>query len=167
MIKRILCTLAIAACAALSLPASAALLTDYGENRLVDALFRGQALGTPATWYVGVSTGTCNDATPGTEPTGGYARQPVSASLSAWAGTQSAGSTTASSGTGATTSNNGVIQFPASTAAWGNVQSVQLWDAVTAGNRWVCVDVAAPFNVDRAGVELKFNAGQLQFYVDN
>lgn len=35
--------------------AHAGALTDYAENKLVDALIRGQAIGAPATWYVAVT----------------------------------------------------------------------------------------------------------------
>ena len=73
-----------------------------------------------------------------TEVTGGsYARVAVTAGLTQWAGTQSAGSTTASSGTGGTTSNNATVTFPAPTANWGVVLCWGLTDASTAGNIWV------------------------------
>ena len=90
--------------------ATAGALTDYAENKTVDALLRGQALGAPATSYIGLGTDTCSDVGNGTEPSGnGYARVAVTNSLANWAGTQSSGSTVASSGTGGTTSNNAVI----------------------------------------------------------
>ena len=101
-------------------PVQAGALSDYGENKVVDALLRGQAIGTPATWYVALFTTTCTDAGPGTEvSTSGtaYSRQAVTAALASWAGTQSAGSTVASSGTGGTTSNNVAITWSASTAS--------------------------------------------------
>lgn len=179
------------------------LYTDYAENKIVDALFRGQALGAPATLYYGLLTSTkgprvnstayalndtlslvandtkvhlykCTTAgttaaaqstlypgaiaeaiTDGTavfteqsnaldaataivEPTGGtYARVGVTASLANFAGTQSAGSTAASSGTSGTTSNNGTVTFPAPVgAAFGFVWGVGKFDALTAGNCW-------------------------------
>ena len=68
-------------------------LSNYGENKVMDALLRGQALGAPATMYMGLATDTCTDAGAGTEPSGGaYARVAVTSSLANWAGTQSAGS---------------------------------------------------------------------------
>src|SRR5690349_20255539 len=80
--------------------AHAGALTDYAENKLVDALLRGQSLGSPATFYVALYTTCPTDSTAGTEVSGGsYARVAVTSSLANWAGTQSAGSTTASSGT--------------------------------------------------------------------
>lgn len=150
--------------------AHAAALTDYGENKLTDALLRGQAIGTPATWYVALFTTTCTDAGPGTEvstSSTGYGRQAVSAALASWAGTQSAGSTVASSGTGGTTSNNSAITWSASTAAWGTITSVGWMDASTAGNRWICIDLTSSLSVSGAGFTVSFSAGQLQFQIDN
>lgn len=45
---RLLATLAIALLTGLC---SAGPITNYGENKIVDAVVRGQAIGTPATWY--------------------------------------------------------------------------------------------------------------------
>lgn len=153
-----------------STTAQAGALTDYGENKLVDALLRAQAIGTPATWYIALFTDTCTDAGPGTEvSTSGtaYGRQAVTAALANWAGTQSAGTTTASSGTGGTTSNNNVIAWSASTAAWGNIQSVGWMDASTAGNRWICINLTSSLNVSGSGFTVSFAAGQLSFQIDN
>lgn len=149
---------------------TAAALTDYAENKAVDAILRGQALGAPATVHIALFTDTCTDAGPGTEvSTSGtaYGRQSVTSSLANWAGTQSAGSTAASSGTGGTTSNNGAITWSASTAAWGNIQSVGFMDASTAGNRWICINLTSALNVSGAGFTVSFSAGQLTFQIDN
>lgn len=148
--------------------AQAAALTDYAENKTVDALLRGQSLGAPATLYIGLATDTCTDAGAGTEPSGNaYARVAVTSSLANWAGTQTAGSTTASSGTGGTTSNNAAITWTASTGAWGTLQSVRGYDAASAGNTWICIDLSAPLNVSGAGFTVQFTSGQLQFQIDN
>ena len=150
--------------------ATAGALTDYAENKVVDALLRGQALGAPATQYIALFTTACTDAGPGTEvSTSGtaYARQSVTASLANWSGTQSAGSTVASTGSNGTTSNNVVITWTASTAAWGMLSSVGWMDASTAGNRWICVDLTTPLNVSGAGFTVSFAAGQITFQIDN
>ncbi len=173
-IRRILAALAIAFAAALGalapIPAAAGALSDYGENKLVDALLRGQSIGTPATWYIALFTTTCTDAGPGTEvSTSGtaYARQAVTASLANWAGTQGAGTTVASTGTNGTTSNNNAITWSASTAAWGTVTSVGWMDASSAGNRWICIDLTSSLNVSGSGFTVSFAAGQLSFQIDN
>ena len=182
-------------------------LTDYAENKIIDALLRGQALGAPATVYFGLitatylsaaarstvvtvgqtiipatpngrlyrcTTGGTTDASDPTWPTtdngtvtdgtavwteataaidagtftevsgGSYARVGVTASLANFAGTQSAGSTTASSGTSGQTSNNGVINFAAPTANWGNVFAVVGFDASTSGNPWFSAPLNTP-----------------------
>ena len=162
--------LAAAALAFCSMSAHAGALTDYGENKVVDALLRGQAIGTPASWYIRLDTTACTDAGPGTEVSTsgtGYSRQAVPASLASWAGTQSAGSTVASSGTGGTTSNNAAITWSASTAAWGTIQSVKWTDASTAGNAWICIDLTTPLAISGAGFTVSFSAGQLSFQIDN
>ena len=123
-------------------PVHAQALSDYLENRLVDHLFRAQTSTAPATVYVGLSTAACSDSSVGTEVTGGsYARVAITTALTAFAGTQSAGSTTASSGTGGVTSNNAAVNFPTPTAGWGTVTHWFISDASTAGNLLICDDL--------------------------
>ena len=110
-------------------------MSDYLENKLVDLTLRGQAFTAPATLCFGLHTSATTDAGGGAEVSGGsYARKAVTASLANFAGTQAAASTTASSGTGGVTSNNGLIDFPAPTANWGTVTHWSVWDASTGGN---------------------------------
>jgi len=124
-------------------------MSDYLENKLVDQLFRGQAYTFPGTLYFALFTANPTDAAGGTEVTGGsYARVSVAASLANFAGTQSAGSTTASSGTGGQTSNNGAITFPAPTANWGSVTGMAIFDASSGGNMliWCALGTAKTVN---------------------
>lgn len=69
---------------------------------------------------------------------GGYARVSVACSLAAWAGTQGAGTTIASSGTSGQTSNNSAITFSQATANWNaapeGIWGFALYDAASAGN---------------------------------
>jgi hypothetical protein len=111
-------------------------MTDFLENKLIDQIFRGQSAPTTATLYVGLFTGAPSDAAGGTEvSTNAYARVAVTSSLANWAGTQSAGSTVASSGTGGQTSNNTAITFPTPTGGgWGTVTHFAIFDAATGGN---------------------------------
>lgn len=110
-------------------------MSNYLENKLVDQLFRGQTAPTTSTLYIGLLTAAPSDSGGGTEVTGGsYARASVSSSLANWAGTQSAGSTVASSGTGGQTSNNAAITFPTPTAGWGTVTHFGIYDAASSGN---------------------------------
>jgi hypothetical protein len=146
---------------------NAAALTDFAENKIVDATLRAQAIGTPVTWYVALYTACPTDSTGGTEATGGdYARVAVTAGLAEWAGTQAAASTTASSGTGGTTSNNAAITFPTPTASWGTVVCWAITDASTAGNIWIysALTVNKVINI---GDSVSFAAGSATFQIDN
>lgn len=166
-LKHLAGILALAFFALVALPAQAGALTNFAENKIVDALKRGQTLGAPATWYIGLDTVACGEDGSGTEVTGGsYARVAVASSLTAWAGTQSAGSTTASSGTNGTTSNNAAINFPTPTAGWGTVVSVRWWDASTSGNAWICTNLGTSKTIN-SGDTVSFPAGSLTFQVDN
>lgn len=143
-------------------------LTNYAENKIVDALLRGQALGAPATFYVALFTVDTSDAGGGTEVAGGgYARVAIACSLGNWAGTQAAGSTTASTGTGGTTSNNIVITYPAPTANWGQVTGWALFDAATGGNPWMYSALTTPKTVNNGDAAPSFPIGALTFQIDN
>lgn len=147
--------------------AHAGALTDYAENKTVDALLRGQTIGAPATGYIALYTVCPTDSTAGTEVTGGsYARVAITSSLANWSGTQSAGSTTASSGTGGTVSNNGTITFPTPTASWGTVVCWAYTDASTAGNIWFysALTVNKTINI---GDTVSFGVGAATFQIDN
>lgn len=164
-----LALLAVVALSSLTLPpmAQAGALTDYAENKVVDALLRGQSLAAPATFYIRLNTTACSDSASGTEVSGGsYARVAVTSSLANWAGTQSAGSTTASSGTGGTTSNNAVVTFTTPSDGWGTVSSVEWMDASTAGNSWICTTLTVSKTIN-TGDTVTFPAASLTFQIDN
>ena len=167
--KRLLSLIAVAALAlATALPASAGSMTDYLENKIVDWAFRAQVFAPPATLYISLHTGACSDAAVGTEVTGGsYARVAITNALVNWAGTQSAGSTVASSGTGGTTSNNGAATFPAPTANWGVITHFGVFDASTAGNQWFCAALTASKTVNNGDAAPSFAAGALTIQIDN
>ena len=119
--------------------------SDYVENKLADLLVRGQAFTAPATVYFGLSTAACSDSSVGTEVanSNNYSRTAVTASLANFAGTQSAGSTTASSGTGGQTSNNAAVNFATPSGSWGTVTHWFLIDSGTygSGNLLLCDDL--------------------------
>lgn len=145
-----------------------AALSNFAENKLIDALFRAQSLGAPGTWYVALFTAAPSDAGGGTEVSGGsYARVAVTADLASWAGTQSAGSTSASSGTGGTTSNNGTVTFPAPTANWGVVTHFGIFDTSSSGNLWVWGALSAAKTINDGDAAPSFAAAALTFQIDN
>jgi hypothetical protein len=124
-------------------------MSDYLENKLIDQLFRGQSAPTTTTLYVGLLTSAPSDSGGGTEVSGGsYTRASISSSLANWAGTQSAGSTAASSGTGGQTSNNTAITFATPSAGWGTVTHFGIYDAVSGGNLlfWGALTIAKTIN---------------------
>lgn len=155
-----------------------AALSDFAENKLIDWLFRGQAIGItgasaaagtgPTNLYFALLTAAPSDTGGGTEVSGNaYARVTYASTLANWAGTQSAGSTTASSGTGGTTSNNAAITFPTPTpSGWGTVTHVAIYDASTAGNlvAWVALATSKVIN---ASDVVQFAAASLTFQLDN
>ncbi|MGV0960105.1 MAG: phage tail fiber protein [Limnohabitans sp.] len=97
-----------------------------------------------------------------TEVSGGsYARASVAASLINFAGTQSAGSTTASTGTGGQTSNNAAIAFASPTANWGLIFGHFISDAASAGNALGYTALTAPKSVNSGDSAPQFNSGAL------
>lgn len=145
-----------------------AAITDYLENKIVDWLMRGQAFTPPATLYVGLFTAAPSDAGGGTEVSGGaYARVAVTSGLTAWAGTQGAATTVASSGTSGTTSNNAAITFPAPTANWGSITHFGIFDAATAGNLLLWSALTTAKTVNNGDAAPSFAAGALTFQADN
>lgn len=106
---------------------------------------------------------------------GSYARTAMAAgatqALSDFAGTQSAGSSTASTGSGGTTSNNNAITFPAPTANWTSSGSaigiVAIYDAATGGNLWWWAALSVPKGVNNGDSAPSFTAASLSIQVDN
>lgn len=155
-----------------------AAMTDFLENKIIDWFFRGQALGVtgataaagsgPTSLYIGLFTTAPTDAGGGVEVTGGsYARVLVTSALTAWAGTQAAASTVASTGTSGTTSNNAAITFPAPTANWGSIVAFGIFDAATAGNLLFYGNLTTPKTVNNGDAAPAFSAAALSIQIDN
>lgn len=143
--------------------------SDYLENKIIDFMFRGQTFTPPSTLYIGLLTvNTDDDGAPLTEVTGGsYARVAVTSSLANWAGTQSAGSTTASTGTSGTTSNNSSITFPSPTANWGTVVGLFIADAASGGNMLYYGALSSSKTINSGDLAPVITAGSLTFQEDN
>jgi hypothetical protein len=122
-------------------PVQAAATSNYFQNHILDQVFRAQSALSPATIYVELATTTATAQACGTEVSGGsYGRQPITGSLANWAGTQGAGTTSASSnasGSSGTTSNNNAITYSAPTANWSTITTFCLMDASSGGNELV------------------------------
>lgn len=133
-------------------------LTDFLETALVNHLFRSTAYTAPATWYVGLLTGGCNDSSGGTEATGsGYARVGVASGTGNWAAT---------SGGNGTTSNSSAINFATPGASWGLVTHFGIWDASTSGNLLICAQLTTSKTIN-SGDTVSFPAGSLTVQLDN
>lgn len=109
-------------------------MTNYLENKLVDHIFRGQTFTAPTNLYVSLHSADPGETGANEISGNNYGRATVASSLANWAGTQSSGSTSASSGTGGQTSNNGSITFATPSGSWGTVTHFAIWDASTTGN---------------------------------
>lgn len=136
--------------------------SDYLENKFIDWLLRGQSFTAPTNVYVALFTAAPSDAGGGTEVSGGsYARVQVASALANWAGTQGAGTTAASSGTGGQTSNNGAVTFPAPTANWGVVTHFGIFDASSGGNLLYWAPLTVSKTVNNGDAAPSFAAGAL------
>lgn len=111
-------------------------MSNVLSNRLIDRIFRGGSYAFPATIYHALYTAAPNNAGGGTEVGGGvgYSRAPLTCDLANLSGTQSAGSTSASSGTGGRISNNAPISHPEPTGPWGVCTHGGWKDASSGGN---------------------------------
>lgn len=148
--------------------ATAGALSDYLENQIIDYLLRGQPFTAPTSVYVALATSEGSDSACGTEVTGGsYARVEVASGLTSWAGTQSSGSTTASSGTSGTTSNNGVIEFPSPTAPWGQVVEFCVFDSDEGGNLLWRAALTTPKTINDGDAAPSFAAGAMTLQIDD
>jgi hypothetical protein len=156
-----------------------AAMTDFLENKYIDWYFRGQAFGVngasagagsgPTALWVALMTTVDNDGQSAkVEVTGGsYARVQITSSMANWAGTQGAGTTTASTGSSGTTSNNNVVTFPTPTGDWGRVTGYEIYDAATGGNGQYYTTLTNAKNINNGDPAPTFPAGTLQVQVDN
>ena len=101
------------------------------------------------------------------EPVGGaYSRVAVASSLASWAGTQGAGTTTASTGTGATTSNNASVPFTNPTGDWGWMVGFIVDEASTGFDKFVWATFATPVQILNGTQNISFAAGALTYQED-
>lgn len=136
-------------------------LTDFAENKLVD-MIRAQAWTLGASLFMGLASAATDSSI--TELSGtGYARVSVTRNLANWAGTQSPGSTTASTGTSHASSNNVAVNWGTSGAAWGTANFVVAYDASTGGNAVAFLPITTPIVIGASGVAVSVAIGGLTF----
>ena len=131
--------------------------TSPEEQDILEYWFAGTALPVGPITHIGLFTVTpADDATGGTEVTGGaYARQAYAKNTTNW-GSSSAGS----AGNPATIANEVAITFPEATANWGTVKSWGYFTASTAGTLLYFADLDTNKAVDN-GDTAKFAVGAL------
>lgn len=144
----------------------AAATSNYFQNHIIDQVWRAQTALAPSTIYVSLHTATATAQSCPSEVSGGsYARVAVTSSLANWAGTQGAGTTTASSnasGSSGTTSNNSALTYPAPTAAWTTITNFCMFDASSGGNELIYAPLTTPKTVNSGDAAPSFAAGALQ-----
>lgn len=166
---------ALIACSLSFAPAArAADMTNYLENKLVDALFRGVAFTMPTVIAIALHTAACSDSSAGTEVTTagstGYLRVTRNPATTNWSATDTSSSTAATSGgTTGTTYNIAALQFPTATANWGTVSHFSVWDNATvgAGNMLFCKALSGGSQAVNSGSTPSFAAGALSVQIDN
>lgn len=135
------------------------MLTVYASNRVLDYNFGQTAYsgGLPATYYFGLSTTTINfDGTGATEPsTGSYARVALTNNKSNWS--------TAANGI---LTNSAAVTFAESSASWGTITYVGMWDALTSGNLW-WFDVLSPSRAVASLTTVIFSVGAVTVTFNN
>lgn len=148
--------------------AGAAAMSDSWENSIIDFLLRAQSFTPPSTVYLALETAAGSDTGCGTEVSGGsYARVAITSSLANWAGTQSAGSTAASSGTSGTTSNNAAATYPTPTANWGTITGFCVMSASTSGTMFFRANLTTSKTVNNGDAAPSFAIGAATFQIDN
>ncbi len=134
--------------------------TDIEERTILDNRFGS---GTPATWYVGLTTTAPNDdGTNVTEPVGGsYARVAVTNNTTNFpAASTSGGITRKSNGT--------AVTFANPTGNWGKIVGYVIADALSGGNiRYVDrLKDGAEITVNSGATPVQFPAGSLILRAD-
>jgi hypothetical protein len=163
-----------------------AVLANDSKYHLYKCTTAGTTAASQSTLYPGVANEVITDGTAvfteqnaaldantaEVEPsTGGYGRVALTASLANWSGTQGAGTTVASTGTGGQSSNNAVITFPTITAdyqaAGEKIWGWAIYDAASAGNLWGWAPLTTLQSVLNGQAPASFAAGALVTTIGN
>lgn len=124
-------------------------MSDYLENKLLEAVVKNTAYTSPATVYVALYSTVPTDSTSGTELTGGnYSRQAVTFAA-------------ASSGTIAS---NAAVTFGTASANWSTITGLAIVDASTSGNILFYKSTAP--RIVKSGDTLTIDSGDITITLD-
>lgn len=140
-------------------------MSNYFSNKLIDLIFRGQSYSMPASMWHALYTTAPSNAGGGTEVSGGvgYARAELPATLTDICGTQGAGTTVASTGTGGRIANITPVTHPQPTGPWGVCTHGGWHDQSSAGNLLFWGELGSPITPVAAGLPPTFAADQAEF----
>jgi len=132
-------------------------ITYYSGNRVLDYNFGGTSYTVPSTLFFGLSTTTIQiDGSGATEPSGGsYARVSLANNKTNWGNASNASLTNAAA-----------VQFTESTASWGTITYVGIWDASSSGNVW-WVDALSPARSVSSATTVLFAIGAITVQMTN
>lgn len=130
--------------------------SDSRERVIADSQFGS---GTPATWYIGLSTTQPNDDGTGfTEPVGGsYARKAVTNNVTNWPAAATVG--------GVTTKANGTkITFVDPTGTWGSAVAWGAFLASSGGTPEFTNGLQTPVTIKSGNTPVEFDVAALSLY---
>ncbi|MDF3056810.1 MAG: hypothetical protein K0R17_1025 [Rariglobus sp.] len=126
-------------------------------NSLAGSLLGRTAYTAPATLYAALIIGAVDALTGGTEATGGsYARASVTNNTTNFPAPAAGVVTSATP-----------LTWPTSTAAWGTVNAVRLYDAASGGNLIAGALLTPAATVDATGITVSIPAGNLTLTLAN
>lgn len=129
-------------------------MSNYLEEKILNAIFRNQTFSSPTDVYIGLYTSDPTDNDSGTEVTGGgYVRQKITFN----APTQVSGKAQLVNATD--------IKFPIATGAWGTVTHIALRDANVSGNLLFYGAISTPKTIS-VDDQLIFQAGDIKISLD-
>lgn len=132
-------------------------ITFFSSNRILDFNFGATSYTPPANYFFGLSQTTpAQDGTNVTEPSGGsYARVSFANNKTNFGNAASSSLT-----------NLVAIQFPESTASWGTITNVVLYDASSSGNLYY-FDALSPSRTISSATTVLFAVGAVTVQMTN
>ena len=123
--------------------------SDTYETLVLKWTFNADAVTRPTAWYLGLFISAPGEASGGTEVSGGsYVREAVSFAV-----------------TGDTATNSTAIEWPISTATWGTITHIAVFDALTGGTQ-IAYATLTDAKTIASGDVLRISSGELDVTLD-